>query len=129
MNGFPKGFIKSTRGIRQEGLLFPLLFFVVTEYLRGMISKILDNDAIYGFRVSNRSNEIVISHLQFADDALGAAKENVVALKNLLIWFDVVSGMKINLHISKLYKVGKVTSFEELASILGCEIDTFPTMY
>lgn len=37
-----------------------------------------------------------------------------------MIWFKLVSGLKIN-----LYKVGEVTSFEELAGILGCEIDTF----
>lgn len=87
---------------------------------------------IDGFRVSNKADRVVISHLQFADDHyvfLGSNKGNTEALKNLLIWFELVSRLRINLHKYELYKVGEVAGYEELASILGCEIDTFSTMY
>lgn len=74
---------------------------------------------------------IVISHLQFADNTmffLGERKKNEVALKKLLNWFELVSGLR-KLEQSKLYKVGIVDGFEELAAILGCEVDRFPSMY
>lgn len=58
-----------------------------------------------------------------------AYKENAVALKNLLILFEVVLGIKINLHKSRLYKVGEVESFEELADILGRGFENFPCTY
>lgn len=47
----------------------------------------------------------------------------------MLSWFELVSGLRINLTKSKLYQVGEVTEFGDLANVLGCKIDTFPAMY
>lgn len=64
-----------------------------------------------GFRVSRRQGGLVISHLQFVDDTilfLNANRVNAKALRNLLIWIEIVSGLSINLKNSKLCKVREV---------------------
>jgi hypothetical protein len=43
-------------------------------------------------------------------------------LCGLFLCFEAVSGLKINLAISKLVPVGNVINVEVLASILGCRI-------
>lgn len=70
-----------------------------------------------------------MSHLRFADDTmffLNANKNNARGLKNILIWFEVASGLRINFPKSKLFKVGELDRFEKLADMLGRDIENFP---
>lgn len=41
----------------------------------------------------------------------------------------MVSGLTINLSKSNLYGVGKIDCLAEIASVLGCGIDSFPLTY
>lgn len=97
-----------------------------------MTSRLVEERIFDGFKVSAKANGVVVSHLQFADDSIffvGATRENGSALSNLLTWFDVMLGLRINLAMSKLYQVGEVPMIEELAGILGYKVESLPTMY
>ena len=45
------------------------------------------------------------------------------------MWFEVVSGLKINLNKSEILPIGPVANMEELASELGCKVGSLPTTY
>lgn len=42
---------------------------------------------------------------------------------------EVASGLKVNLNKSKLFPVGHVHNMAELASIMGCEVESFLATY
>ena len=61
---------------------------------------------------------VEVSHLFFADDTLifcDASKENLEYLSWVFMWFEVCSGLKINL--------------EEFAEVLGCKVGSLPSTY
>ena len=45
------------------------------------------------------------------------------------MWFEALSGLKINLNKSEIIPIGTVDNVEELASELGCKVGSFPTSY
>ena len=47
----------------------------------------------------------------------------------MLIWFETVSGLKINLGKSELVHVGVVHNIELLLNVLGCKQGTPPMKY
>ena len=70
----------------------------------------------------------LISHLLFADDTLifcGADPIQLWHLRGVFIWFQAISGLKINLSKSELVPIGNVPNVTELASILGCKVLAF----
>ena len=73
--------------------------------------------------------DLVISHLLYADDTLifcEANKDQLKYLSWILMWFEALSGLKINLNKSEIIPIGPVDNVEELAKELGCK---FPTSY
>ena len=46
-----------------------------------------------------------------------------------IMWFEVVSGLKINLHKSELIPVGVVPNFKDLDRVLGCKMGYIPSCY
>jgi hypothetical protein len=50
-------------------------------------------------------------------------------LRCLLLCFEAVSGLKINLSKSVIVPIGKVGDVEGLSSILGCRVDSAPFTY
>ncbi|KAL5700841.1 hypothetical protein ACHQM5_026244 [Ranunculus cassubicifolius] len=52
VNGSPKGFFKSTRGLRQGHPLSPFLFIMVTEVLSKMTSLLGSQGILEGFKAS-----------------------------------------------------------------------------
>lgn len=74
-----------------------MLFVIIAEGVGGMLHKAKEVGLIHGFSVENSVTEV--SHLQFADGSLifcDASIEEVNCLKGILLWFEVVSGLKIN---------------------------------
>jgi hypothetical protein len=68
----------------------------------------------------------------FADDMLvfsGASLDQVQAIDDLLICFELVSGLKVNLAKSILVPVGEVSNVGALGEVLGCEVGTLPIPY
>ena len=45
------------------------------------------------------------------------------------MWFEAMSGLKINLNKSEIIPIGPVANVEELASKLGCKVGSLPTFY
>jgi hypothetical protein len=103
------------------------------EALSRMMSTMVDNGPIFGFSMeSGNQEEMIVSHLLFANDMLIFCEPSGEQLSNLrciVLCFEVVSGLKINLSKSEILLVGNVGDVEGLASILTCKVASLPTKY
>jgi hypothetical protein len=133
INGSPAGFFNSSRGVRQGDPLSLFLFVIVMETFSRMAKVMVDHSLFSGFTMGAMGSEQVhILHLLFADDMLvfsGASLDQVQAIDDLLICFELVSGLKVNLAKSTLVPVGEVSNVEALAEVLGCEVGSLPIKY
>jgi hypothetical protein len=133
VNGTPSGFFSSSRGLRQGDPLSPLLFVIVMEALSRMLSSSIDRGFLSGFSMGSRlSEEVIISHLLFADDTLvfcEANPDHLRFLRMVLLCFEAVSGLKINLAKSVLVPVGDVDNVDELTGIMECGVSSLPLKY
>jgi hypothetical protein len=86
-----------------------------------------------GFRwVFRDQTRVVVSHLLFTDDTLVSCGVDVSQIRHigaLLVCFEAVSGLKVNLPKSALVPVGPVEDVEQLAGILGYGISSLPLKY
>ena len=132
-NGSPTGFFQSSRGLRQGDPLSPYLFIIGMEALSSLIKRAVEGNYLSGNRFADRrGEELVISHLLYADDTLLFCEVNKHQLKFLkwtLMWFEVVSGLRINLNKSEIIPIGPIDNLEELALELGCGVGSLPTSY
>jgi hypothetical protein len=73
------------------------------------------------------------SHLQFADDTLLVGVKswaNVRAMKEVLLLFESISGLKVNFNKSMLFGVNVNDSWlHEAASVMRCKHGRLPFMY
>ena len=133
INGSPSGFFASSRGLRQGDPLSPLLFVIVMEALSKIMDRAIRRGLFSGFMVgSPQDHQVWISHLLFADDTLIFCEADPVKLEHLrsvFLWFEAVSGLKINLGKSEMVPVGEVPNLEALAQILGCQTASLPMKY
>ncbi|XP_028077120.1 uncharacterized protein LOC114279114 [Camellia sinensis] len=91
------------------------------EALSQLLSRAVQVGLLEGFSVADR---VGISHLLYADDALifcGADSKQLGFLQCVLLCFEVVSGLKVNLAKSELIPVREVAHLPTLAVILGCK--------
>ena len=106
VNVSPTGFFSSSRGLRQGDPLSPLFFLLVMEALSRLLERATEGGFITGYSVGNSdSHALSISHLLFADDTLimcGATPDQLWHLRGVFIWFQAVSGLKINMGKSEL---------------------------
>ena len=70
INGVPRGHFGCSRGLRQGDPLSPLLFLLVVGVLSGLIGRASEVGMIEGCSVRQGQDEVIISHLQFADDTI-----------------------------------------------------------
>ncbi|XP_059445313.1 uncharacterized protein LOC132177112 [Corylus avellana] len=123
VNGSPKGFFNSSRGIRQGDPLSPLLFVLVMEALSKMVNATVDQGLLTGFSVGNRVlSELMVSHSLFADDTLIFCEDSIEQIRYvrlILLCFEAVSGLRVNLGKSKIVVIGEVENIGGLANILG----------
>jgi hypothetical protein len=133
INGAPSGFFRSSRGVRQGDPLSPFLFVLVMEAFSKMIGAITSRGLISGFSVgSSELNRVVVSHLLFANDTLdfcGVNESQIRHLGALLVCFEAVSGLKVNLAKFALFPVGSVGDVDQLVGLLGCGTGTLPLKY
>jgi len=133
INGSLHGFFSSSQGLRQGDHLSPLLFVLVMDAFNRMLSRAMEESFLSGFRVDNLNNSLLkISHLLFVDDTLIKCDANVDQIHNLdhiLLCFEAISGLKVNLQKSELVAMGEVPYIEELANIFSCNISSLPLHY
>ncbi|KAL5703438.1 hypothetical protein ACHQM5_028528 [Ranunculus cassubicifolius] len=114
LNDSSKKIFKSTRGLRQGDPLSPFLFITVMDVLSMVTSLLVSQGELDGFKASNAEDGVVVSHLQFVDDTiffLSASVKKARVLRGVLLWFEVTSGLKINMKKSKVYGVGVRNDF------------------
>ena len=103
------------------------------EALSYLINRAVRESFLIGCRLRGRGGSgIQVSHLLFADDTVvfcEDSQEQMAILSWLLMWFEAISGLSINLNKSETLPVGKVENAEVLASELGCKVGSLPSTY
>lgn len=128
LNGSPTKEFCPQKGLRQGDPLSPFLFTVAAEGLSILLRRARELGIIKGVEISTK--RVVVSHLKFADDSLLFCEADWVELLNLkriLRWFEILSGLKINYHRSVVCGVGASnTMLKDFAHLLNCKITSLP---
>ncbi|KAJ9555354.1 hypothetical protein OSB04_009968 [Centaurea solstitialis] len=131
VNGSPTEEFRMETGIRQGDPLAPFLFLVVAEGLHVMVEEAKVKGLFKGLKVGNK--EVVLSHLQYADDAIFFGEweaGNIVNVIKILKCFHAVSGLKVNLGKCNIFGLG-VPEHEVngWARVIGYSSGSFPFIY
>ena len=133
VNGSPAGFFNSSRGPHQGDPLSPLLFLMIMEVLSRLLKRTENGGFLCGFKVgSHRHGGIHISHLLFANDTIlfcDASRDRLLYVRMVLIFFEAITGLKVNVGKSEIVPVGDVGDLIGLARILCCKVGTLPMRY
>ena len=131
--GFQLIFFGSSKGLRQGGLLSPLLFLVMMEVFSKMMKRVEEAGLLQGFKADGRwGRGVCVLHLLFADDTIlfcDANEEQILHVRMFLLCFQVVTGLKVNTLKSEMVPIGEVPNVHVLAEILGCRIGSLPMTY
>ena len=129
VNGTPVGFFRSSRGLRQGDPISMYLFVIGMEPLSHLIERAAEGGFLSGCNICGRNGEgMVLSHMLYADDTIvfcGANQDQMMYLSWLLMWFEAISGLRINLNKSEIIPVGRITNVDVLALELGCKVGPF----
>jgi len=131
VNGTPTEEISIQIGLKQGDPLATFLFLLVAEGFSGLMRKAEAANLFEGFDFGN--NDLVVSHLQYADDTLCIGKasvQNLWTMKSVLRGFEMVSGLKINFSKSSLIGVNVCDEFMLMAcDFLNCSAGSIPFKY
>ncbi|XP_058726723.1 uncharacterized protein LOC131598107 [Vicia villosa] len=121
VNGSPTKEFLVERGLRQGDPISPFLFVIVAEGLKALVGRAVANGDFVGFNVNGKC---FIDILQFVDDTLligDGSWKHLSAIKALLRSFELVSGLRINYHKSKLIGININPHFLGVATnFLNC---------
>ena len=113
--------------------MFPYLFVLVMEVFLIIMEKATSKGFLQGHKFVNISgDELQLNHLLFADDALVFCKDSrdqLAYLSLILLWFEAISGLNINLDKSSIMPGGNVENLVLLANELGCRTGNLLTTY
>ncbi|XP_026416824.1 uncharacterized protein LOC113312278 [Papaver somniferum] len=129
-NGEATKLIKPSKGIRQGDPLSPFLFLLVAEVLSFLINNAVAQGRLSGFRV--KEGGTVVSHLQFADDTIIFLDATIVEVRRLLVilvMFEILIGLRLNLEKSTMISIGADQLVNKLAMELGCRVEFIPITY
>ena len=109
------------------------MFILIMDLLSKMIKKALLGGRLLGFMVEGRSGGVLnMSHFLFIDDTIifcGGDMECVRVLRRMLLCFEPIMGLQVNLRKSEIVLVGVVQRVEELAMDLCCKVSSLPMNY
>ena len=118
VNGSPSQFFSASRGLRQGDPISPLLFLLVMEVFTRMINSAATVGLISGFSVGRVSDSATnVSHLLFVDDTIIFCDNNceqIVNLRGILIWFEAMAGLRVNLSKSSILPARQVDNIQLL---------------
>lgn len=131
VNGSPSGEFELERGIRQGDPLSPFLFLIAAEGLSLLVKRAVDEGEMQAAVIGR--NKIPISHIQYADDTMFIVEgtfDNAVAIRYLLINFELASGLSVNFDKSLVFGINLSTKETvELARGLRCRVGELPIPY
>ena len=102
------------------------------EVFSNLVDKAASGGFLTGFNIANKQGEEQITHLLFAYDTLvfcNDTREQLAYLSWVLLWFEAIYGLKINMEKSSILSVGIVENLEDLAFELGCRKENSLTTY
>ena len=126
VNGSPASFFGSSRDLRQDDPLSPLLFLLIMEVLSRILKKSEESGLIHGFHVRPiNSTGIRISHMLFADNIIlfcDASREQLLSIRLALTCFQAFTSLKVNVGKSEIVPIREVSNIHNLANILQCKV-------
>ena len=103
------------------------------EVFSNLVDKAASWGFLTGFNIANRQREEEhITHLLFVDNTLvfyNDTREQLAYLSWVLLWFEAIPGLKINLEKSSILPVKTVENLEDLAAELDSRKENLPTTY
>ena len=106
---------------------------MIMEVLSGLLKRTENGGFLSGFKAgSHRHGGIHISHLLFADDTIlfcDASWEQLLYVRMVLIFFEAITGLKVNVGKSEIVPIGDVGDLNGLARILCCKVGTLAMRY
>lgn len=131
VNGGPSSFFSASSSLRQGDPLSLLLFIIIMEALNQLIEKAKDLRLLRDICVGNFGKQMEVTHLFFTDDTLIFCQPdvNTLMLRCILLCFQVVFGLNINLNKSELVEIGNSVNGQLLAQVLDCKISQLLIMY
>jgi hypothetical protein len=131
LNGEESSYFKPGKGLRQGDPISPLLFNIVGDVLTRMLMKAERGGLIEGLMPEFREGGVI--SLQYADDTILFSTPDEQLLRNLkstLVWFEKLSGMRINYHKSEIIPLHLSEEQIHVANLIfGCPIGSFPIKY
>ena len=119
-------FFPSSIGLHQGDPLSPYLFMIAMESLSCFLKRAVAGGFLSGCQVKGRFGEgVQVSHLLFVDDTLvfcEASLDQITYLCWLLVWFEAISRLRINLEKSELIPVERVENLNVLLAERGCKV-------
>lgn len=71
-------------------------------------------------------------HVLYADDTLilcEAIKDQLLYLRGILLAFEAVSGLKVNLAKDSAFSINAEDDIDDLVRVMGCKVEPLPTTY
>ena len=107
-----------------------MLFLIMMKVFSRMLRRVEGVGLNRGFKAEGRrGGGECVSHLLFADDAIlfcDADVEQILHIRLLLLCFQAIIGLKVNVQKSEMVPIGEVDDVHALAEILGCRVGTYP---
>ena len=133
INGLRLVFSKA-RGVLGKGdPLSSYLFVLGMDILRRLINNAKEGNFLSGCKIGGvGEEEQELSHLLYDDDTLLFCKDNpdhLTFIGWILMWFEALLRLKINLGKSEIFPIGGMENVEALTAVLGCKASLLPTMY
>ncbi|XP_077222164.1 uncharacterized protein LOC143856008 [Tasmannia lanceolata] len=130
LNGSPKGFFRSSNGLRQGDPLSPLLFSLVMEIFSCLLNTA---QALGKIKTPFSKGNLTINHVMYADDVMifiSPDMESVAGIKECLQSFKLIAGLDVNFQKSEAYLSGISAQIkDQICSSLCIKEGSLPIKY